>query len=113
MIEKIILDYLTTKLAPVPVYMEVPVDGAVGEFVVVEKTGGGRLNNINRASLAVQSYADSLYDAAVLNEAVKAAMFDSVTLDEVSRCELNSDYNFTDTATKHYRYQAIFNLTHY
>ena len=30
----------------------------------------------------------------------------------VFRCELNGDYNFTDTETKRYRYQAVFDLTY-
>ena len=51
--------------------------------------------------------------AAELNEQVKAAMEDLADLDEVSACRLNSDYNFTDTTTKHYRYQAVFDLVFY
>ena len=40
-------------------------------------------------------------------------MEDLADLDEVSACRLNSDYNFTDTTTKHYRYQAVFDLVFY
>ena len=36
-----------------------------------------------------------------------------VALDEVSKVSLNSDYNFTDAATKRYRYQAVFDIIHY
>ena len=32
---------------------------------------------------------------------------------QISRVQLNSDYNFTDTAQKRYRYQAVYDLTFY
>ena len=57
--------------------------------------------------------ADSMYAAAKLNEEVKAIMKGIIELPEVSSCRLDSDYNFTDTATKKYRYQAVFDLVHY
>ena len=60
--------------------------------------------------LALQSYGATLYQAAELNEQVKAAMEDIVELDLISRAELNTDYNFTDTQTKRYRYQAVYDL---
>lgn len=111
MIEQIILDYLSARLG-VPVYMEVP-PTPPPSFVVLEKTGGGRTDCISRATLAVQSYAPTLLEAARLNEAVKAAMDDAIDLDEVSRSALNSDYNFTDTASKRYRYQAVYDVVYY
>jgi len=112
MIEKTILDYLSDCLPDVPVYMEVPADRPA-VFVVIEKTGSSRINHIDSATIAVQSYGATLYDAAALNERVKTAMLDSITLDSISRAALNSDYNYTDTASKHYRYQAVFDVTFY
>lgn len=112
MIEKIILDYLTTELSPVPVYMEVPAN-PTAPFVVVDKTGSSEKNHIKSATIALQSVADSLYEAASLNETVKEKMDAAVALDAICRSKLNSDYNFTDTKTKRYRYQAVYNLTHY
>lgn len=111
MIEKIVLDYLHTALS-VPVYMELP-ENPLGTFVLVEKTGGSRANRVNRATMAVQSWAGSLLEAAELNERVKTAMGELAVFDDVSACRLNSDYNFTDTTTKHYRYQAVFDLVFY
>ena len=111
MIETIVLDYLSEALS-VPVSMEVPEDPP-DQFVVIEKTGGGEENHIKSATLAIQSVADSLYQAAVLNEAVKTAMDGISDLDSIGRSSLNSDYNFTDTATKRYRYQAVFDLIYY
>ena len=113
MIEKTILDYLSDCLPDVPVYMEVPADRPAF-FVVIEKTGSSRINHIDSATIAVQSYGATLYDAAALNERIKTAMlYGAVTLDSISRVSLNSDYNYTDTASKHYRYQAVFDVTFY
>ena len=111
MIEQSILDFLTSKLS-VPVYMEVPED-MDEEFVVIEKTGGGQTDKINSATFAIQSWATSLLNAAALNKAVIDAMEEAATLDIIGACSLNSDYNFTDTDTKRYRYQAVYNIIHY
>lgn len=112
MIEKIILDYLTESLS-VPCLMEEPTGMTGEELIVIEKTGSSVSNRIYTATVAIQSYAPSMYEAATLNEQVKAAMDNIVTLPEIARCELNSDYNFTDTSMKFYRYQAVFQITHY
>lgn len=116
MIEKIVLDYLAEELDPVPVYMQVPESNpnpGSAKFVVIEKTGSSLENHIFSAMLAIQSYAPTLYEAAVLNEAVKAAMLQMIELEEVARVDINSDYNFTDEETKQPRYQAVFDLVHY
>lgn len=116
MIEKIVLDYLTTALEGIGVYMQEPESNPVpgsATFVVIEKTGSSYENHLYSATIAVQSFAPTLYGAAALNELVKEAMFDIVTLDEVTRVDLNSDYNFTDETTKQPRYQAVFELVHY
>lgn len=112
MIEKTVLEHLRRELGQVPVYMEYP-DEKETTFVVIEKTGSGITNGIRSATIAVQSLADSLYNAAVLNEKVKVAMDDLITNDEIGRVSLDSDYNFTDTQTKHHRYQAVYQLVHY
>ena len=111
MIEQIIRDHLIAVLA-VPVVLEIPAR-LPETFVVLEKTGSGITNCIQRSTLAVQSYAPSLNQAAELNERVKAAMAQAAALPELCAVRLNSDYNFTDTTIKRYRYQAVFDLTHY
>lgn len=108
MIEKIILDYLNDK-APVPAYMEKPTPEPT-QYILIEKTGSDRANCIDSATIALQSYADSMFDAASLNEKVKSIMYDIIELDEVFSVRLVRDYNFTDTTKKKYRYQAIFDL---
>lgn len=115
MIEKIILDYLSDELE-CPVLMEIPSNPA-SEFVVIEKTGSGSTNQINRATFAIMSYSDTLYKTALLNSNVIKAMIGDGTLTfgivadtDISKCSLNSDYNATDTTNKRYRYQAVFDL---
>lgn len=111
MIEQTVLEYLSEEL-PVAVYMEEETN-MPEEYVLIEKTGSGKTNHICRATIAIQSYADSLYATANLNEKVKNAMDNIVVLDEISKCSLNSDYDYTDTSRKKYRYQAVFDIVHY
>ena len=108
MIEKIILDYLNNMLS-VPAYMENPANPPE-KYVLLEKTGSSSENYIKSATFALQSYAGSLFDAAALNEDVKSAMDNIIVLNDVMSSELNSDYNFTNTTKKKYRYQAVYDL---
>lgn len=115
MIETTLYGYLKGEL-DVPVYMEIPENPPIS-FVLVEKTSSDRNDYIDSATFAIQSYGKSLYDAALLNDVVKVAMLGNgddkygiIDQCDVSRCKLNSDYNFTDTTTKKYRYQAVFDI---
>ena len=76
-------------------------------------SGGSYENCIKTAMIAVQSYAESMYEAARLNEDVKTAMLSMAALNDICKVNLNSDYNYTDTEQKKYRYQAIFDVTYY
>lgn len=111
MIEKTILDHLAASLG-VACGMEVPARPP-DTFVVLEKTGSASRNQIGTAILAVQSCAPTLYEAACMNEQVKTAMLAAAALPGIGAVRLNSDYNFTDTASKRYRYQAVFDVTYY
>lgn len=112
MIELTVLNYLKGVLTDVTVTTEIR-QNMGDKFVYIEKTGGGSSDRILSSKFAIQSWAGSLYDAMVLNERVKEAMFDLPSVKEVTKCSLNSDYNFTDTTTKHPRYQAVFDVVHY
>lgn len=113
MIETIVLDHLMEELNMEDVYMEVPKENLPDRFVVIEKTGGQRTDHIGQATFAVQSYATTMLDAAMLNEEVMAAMDGLIKEQEVTRSAYDTDYNFTDTATKRYRYQCVYDITHY
>lgn len=111
MIELAIKQYLDGHLSA-PSFLER--DGEMPErFVLFEKTGGGKNNYLPSSTFAFQSYAKSMYEAALLNEELKAVVENLIELNEISSVKLNSDYNFTDTTTKEYRYQAVFDIKHY
>ena len=113
MIEKTVLDFLDEELS-VPVWMEIPEGETLpDQFVLLEKTGSRSGDHIRSATFAVQSYADSMENAAKLNEDVKEVMDRLTELNRITRSELNSDYNFTDREKKQYRYQAVYVITHY
>ena len=114
LIEKIINDYLNSlEEAPAPSYTEMP-KTFPGKCYLIEKTGDSRTDHINRATVAIQSYGGSLYEAMTLNDSLKDIMLnDLIQLEEVSGVKLNSDYNYTDTTTNRYRYQAVFSVTYY
>lgn len=115
MIEETVRDFLSSRMSA-PVFMEIP-KRPPKKMIIVEKTGSGQTNFIKTATFAIQSYAESLYKAAQLNEELKETLMDGVdgliSLKEITRVELNSDYNYTDEETKQYRYQAVFVITHY
>ena len=82
-------------------------------FVLFEKTSGGKRNQLSSSTFAFQSYGKSMYEAAKLNEELKEAVEDMIVLNEISGIKMNSDYSYTDTTTKEYRYQAVFDINHY
>ena len=112
MIETILLNYLKEKLN-VDVFMEYPKENK-STFLLIEKVGGGQQEKyLNNASFTIQSYAPSLYECAVLNDQVIKCMKHLDELNEISKIELDSSYNFTDPTTKQYKYQALFDIIYY
>ena len=111
MIEKSIYDYLKTE-QDIGVYLERP-KNPPERYYLIEKTSGGMTNHVMNSTIIVQSYARSLYEAADMNESIIELMLEAVSLVDISRVSLNSNYNYTDPNTKQYRYQAVFDITHY
>ena len=117
MIELIVLNYMKSNLS-VPVLMEqpqVPSDDfpTVPErYVVIEKVAGEVTGHIRSATIAIQSYSTkSLYEAAALDEMVQGVMdVMAAHVSEISECSMTADTNFTDTSTKRYRYQCLYNI---
>lgn len=110
-IEKITYDYLYAELTGTTVVMEKP-EPAPQKYVLIEKIASSVRDTIRRATIAIQSYAPSLYEAASLNDLVIDTMNAIVETTDIYRCECNSDYNFTDTSKREYRYQAVFFITY-
>lgn len=113
MIEKAVIDYLKMKFPDEIVTAEVP-KGMPDRFITVEKTGSRQMETgLFQSTIAVQSWDTSKMKAAEMSEAVCRALRSMPDeSDEVTRSR-GADYDFTDTSTKRYRYQAVFALTHY
>lgn len=114
MIEKTVIAYLRKRFPKEIVTAEVP-RGMPERFITVEKTGSQQISiGIFQSTLAIQSWETSKAKAAELSDEVCRAMRDIVDDGEADVSNSRgSDYDFTDTGTKRYRYQAVFTLTHY
>lgn len=113
MIEETVIAYLKKKFPDETVVAEVP-EGMPERFITVEKTGSQQLNiGLFQSTLAVQSWEMSKLGAAELSEEVCEAMRELPDEEDSVTRSRGSDYDFTDTTTKRYRYQAVFTLTHY
>lgn len=81
---------------------------------VIEKLGGSRNEHIDTATMAIQTYAPTPYQAANTSEIMINAMLEEfIDLPNVAKIELNSSYNYPDTTIKNYRYQAVFEIYYY
>jgi len=111
MIELIVKEYLS-KTLNIPIVFEHQ-KNLHKQFIEIQKTSWSRENFLNSSTIAIQSYGASMFEAAKLNEKIKNLMYDLITVSEVSKVSLNSDYNYTDLETKEYRYQAVFDIHYY
>lgn len=109
MIETKILDYLTQKT---DVFVGVEMPGDKSEFVLLEKIGRKKRDWIITDAFMFQSYAGSLARVIEIDEAVQEAMDKFAETPGISACRLSSNYNFTDTRYKKYRYQCTYEITH-
>lgn len=110
MIETVVYNYLKNTINT-DVFMQRP-EKVPKQYVVIEKTGNSKTNHVPTATMAFQSYAERLSEAAALNEAVKEAVEGMADLPVIGSAHLITDYNFTNTDSKQYRYQAVFEITH-
>ena len=111
MIETVLRTYLQEALG-CPVWMEVAA-APPKRYIIMSRTGGGRSGRLKTAGILLQSYAESLYDTAQLNEQVEEAMDAAGALPELCRTELSSSGMLTDPSTKRYRYQALYDIIYY
>lgn len=111
MIAETLLKYLREPPWWINAYMEAPEE--TEDYVLIDQTGSSRTNHIITTTFAIQSYSISLYEAMLYNDQVRDAMEHFAELNEIIKVELETDYNFTDTTTKQYRWQAVYHITHY
>jgi hypothetical protein len=110
--EEFFIEYLNENMDGVQAYGDEP-DPAPPFFLTVEQVGGGGENTLGRADIAVQSWAPTRAEAGQLNARVIAAMRAAAADPRISKCHLDTSYNFTDTTKKRPRYQAVFEVVHF
>ena len=118
MIETTIIQYLLDKTSAGKSVFAERQKKPPKKYILIEKTGSSMDNMIPTSTIAIQSVVDSMQggtmlDAMSLNDEVKNVMDGLMALDIIVRVGLNSDYNYTDDSTKEYRYQAVYQITHY
>lgn len=111
MIEVLILNHILEN-SEIPAFMEVPLNPPL-EYYLLEKTSGNQNDKLYSSTFAIQSIAQTMARAAQLNADLRPIMDTAITIDEICRVRLNSDYNYTDTTKKQYRYQAVYDIVHY
>ena len=83
-------------------------------YYIIDKSGGNCRNFIHYSLFVVQSYAETMADAAQMNERLIEIMTKGLIAEnEISSVSVNSNYDYTDTDAKQYRYQAVFDIIHY
>jgi len=119
MIEETIFEYLNDN-ASVPWFsMRPPTTGDhenIGSYKygLFEKTNSTKANHVATSTFAFQSYAPTLLEAAQISAELRQLIEDLPNITtEVSKAQLQGEYNFTITATKQPRYQAVFSLVHF
>lgn len=113
-IEEYIIQYFNDTPGFPKLYAEVPDNMTDGHYYLIEKTSSSTENHVITSKFALQSIStNSLLESIRMNEEIKLFMEQFVAAPRVARVELDSDYNFTDPDRNEYRYQAVFNITHY
>ena len=111
MIEEIIYKYLKNKTSA-NWYLMRP-KTVPKKYGLIEKTGQSKEEHLTSSSFAFQSYASTLQEAAELSDELKTALENIVEdVNNISKCSLEGEYNFTNTETKQPRYQAVFSIVH-
>lgn len=113
MIETKLRKYLKDN-TDISVYLEVP-ENPPDKMIILDKTSGSGKPYMRTAQFAIQSYADTLNDAAELATDVNRLMEILAERDpDISKCELNAGpYPFNDPETKKHRYQAVYDLIYF
>ena len=100
-VEQAVIKYLTEK--NYSAYADVP-NPMPASFVTVERTGGGDRDRIDRATLAVQCWADMADDVrTVLEELTGTRGFGAVSVTSI--------YNWPDAQSRKARYQLVVDAT--
>ena len=108
LIEEVVINHLKNELN-IPVLTEIP-PNPPEKYVTIQRIESGKRNKIKAVTILIQAYEESKYKAALLSAEVEEAMEDIVENDLVFSCELGGGSDNTDTVSKRYRYETIWNI---
>lgn len=111
MIETKILNYLKTKLNMTNIFLETP-KTIPSEFIVFQVVNRSRSNLIDDVTVEFYSYSTSKYNSCLLDQQVRAAMYDFADEIDISASRLGGGNDSPDTTLKKYRYRCYFNITY-
>lgn len=114
-VEEVVISYLNGHAdIEYPAYGDTPYKNNLpAHHYMVEKTGSNTRDRITTAQITIQSVTvQSKAQAARMNERMTGVMEGIVGTSGISACHLNSDYDYTDTTSKRWRYQAVFDITY-
>jgi hypothetical protein len=111
-IEIFLKDYFNEKM-DTPAYLEKP-NGLTMPFIVIDVTGVREMSpGVYFATVALQSYSHSKYEAEELNRAVMDVAEHLRDCMEIGGASLDTYTPFNDLVRKIYRYQAVYNIVFY
>ena len=110
MIEVRIKEYLDTAFenTGVSVYLETP-DTLPEKFIVFQVIDRGKDNLIDAVTIEFSSFANSKYEAALLDEKLRGIIEDLHEGSDIT-FRLGGGSDETDTSLKKYRYRCFYNL---
>jgi len=109
LIEIVILNYLKERLQMQEIYPEMP-DKLPNRFITFDIIDRDKQDYINVVTIEFKSYAESQYQAAVLDERLREAIEDMTEVDEIGSVKIGGGDNGKDTTHKRYRYRCIYNI---
>lgn len=112
MIEVLLREYLDENLKTIPVLFEKPKEKPE-RYVLIHGIDSGRINHIPADTFSFTSIAPSFYEAKLLSNQVKALLFDSIKLPEISSAKLGGQNGSANAVEAAYEYELIFNFYHY
>lgn len=114
MIENIILQYLS-EILNVPVSLETPEENH-DQYIVFEVVDREKENFIDAVTVEFNSYADTKYNAALLDKSVRKSIENMISISNITSVEIGSGRSSGDnydSELKKYRYRCYFNIYYY
>ncbi|QPK80818.1 DUF3168 domain-containing protein [Schaalia sp. ZJ405] len=103
--EALFLRFLKDRYPKAPAFVDVPAKRPQ-RFITVERTGGRRDSLSDKVTLAVQAWAETRAQAALLADEVTQLLLDApLTLPTLASVDVLSVYNFPDPDSENPRYQ--------